>query len=105
MKPELYVAGALVLVAAAFQHGARPVRPGAVAARLPTWNGDTDIIKDIGVYRQRVGVMHFFTITNVLSHYQPGNPSFSLTTPTSFGQITSQVNTPRNMEFGVRVHF
>ena len=78
---------------------------GANMRGLPTWNLDTDIIKDIGVYKERVGVMLFFTITNVLNHFQPSNPSFSLTSPTTFGQITSQANTPRNMEFGVRVHF
>ena len=71
----------------------------------PTWNLDADIIKDIGVYKERVGVMLFFTITNVLNHFQPSNPSFSLTSPTMFGQITGPANAPRNMEFGVRVHF
>jgi len=72
---------------------------------MPTWNLDANIIKDIGVYKERVGVMLFFTITNVLNHFQPSNPSFSLTSPTTFGQITGQSNTPRNMEFGVRIHF
>ena len=71
----------------------------------PTWNLDADIIKDIGVYKERVGVMLFFTITNVLDYFQPSNPSFSLTSPTMFGQITGPANAPRNMEFGVRVHF
>ena len=30
-------------------------------------------------------------------------PSLTLTSPTSFGQITSQGNTPRQMEFGIRL--
>ena len=78
---------------------------GANLRGLPTWNLDANVIKDIGVYKEHVGVMLFFTFTNVLNHFQPSNPSFSLTSPTTFGQITSQANTPRNMEFGVRIHF
>lgn len=78
---------------------------GANLRGLPTWNLDANLIKDIGIYKERVGAMLFFTITNVMNHLQPSNPSFSLTSPTSFGQITGQANTPRNMEFGVRLHF
>jgi hypothetical protein len=78
---------------------------GANMRSQPTWNLDADVIMDIGVYKERVGVMLFFTFTNVLNHFQPSNPSFSLTSPTTFGQITSQSNTPRNMEFGLRVRF
>jgi hypothetical protein len=48
-------------------------------------------------------MMLFFTFTNVLNRFQPSNPSFSLASPTTFGQITLQANTPRNMEFGLRV--
>jgi hypothetical protein len=29
----------------------------------------------------------------------------SLTSPTTFGRITTQANTPRQMEFGLRIHF
>jgi len=72
---------------------------------LPTWNVDINVQKDIGLHREQVGATLFFTITNVLNHFQPSNPSLSLTTPTSFGQITGQANTPRNMEFGIRIHF
>ncbi len=72
---------------------------------LPTWNLDAALIKDVGFYHERVGAQLFFTFTNVLNHFQPSNPSLSLTNPTAFGQITSQANTPRNLEFGIRVHF
>jgi len=72
---------------------------------LPTWNVDVNIIKDIGIYKERVGTTFFVAITNVMNHFQPSNPSLSLTSPTTFGQITGQSNTPRNMEFGIRVHF
>jgi hypothetical protein len=72
---------------------------------LPTWNMDVSLIKDIGVYKERVGATFFVQVTNVLNHFQPSSPSLSLTGPTTFGQITGQANTPRNMEFGIRVRF
>lgn len=72
---------------------------------LPTWNLDLNIIKDIGIYKERVGATMFFQITNVLNHFQPGGFGNSLTSPTTFGQITGSASTPRNMEFGLRIHF
>ena len=59
------------------------------------------LLETSAFYKERVGVMLFFTITNVLKHFQPSYPSFGLTSPASFGQITGQAHTPRNMEFGV----
>jgi len=72
---------------------------------LPTWNIDMGVVKDIGIVKERVGATMFFQFTNLLNHFEPSNPSLSLTSPTSFGQITSQANTPRNMEFGLRIRF
>lgn len=72
---------------------------------LPTWNVDVSIAKDIGIHKEQVGATMYLAITNVLNHFQPSNPSLTITSPTTFGQITGQANTPRNMEFGVRVHF
>jgi hypothetical protein len=74
---------------------------------LPTWNVDANFVKDVGIIKERVGVMLSVLITNVANHFQPGNPSLSLTGtgPSSFGQITTQSNSPRAMEFGIRVHF
>jgi len=71
----------------------------------PTWNLDMTVVKDLAIYKERLGAMMFFTFTNILNHFQPGNPSLSLTSPTSFGQITGQANTPRSMEFGLRLRF
>ncbi len=80
---------------------------GGSLCGLPTWNLDATVVKDLAIYRERLGAMMFFTFTNVLNHFQPGNPSLSLTTPTSFGQITgsSSANSPRSMEFGLRLRF
>ena len=72
---------------------------------LPTWNLDMSVVKDIGIYKERVGATFFVQFTNVLNHFQPSNPALSLTSPTTFGQITSQANTPRNTEFGIRIRF
>ena len=71
---------------------------------MPTWGLDVDVIKDVGVYKERVGAQLFFTFTNIMNHFQPSNPSLSLTSPTSFGQITGG-GSPRAMEFGLRLHF
>jgi hypothetical protein len=71
---------------------------------LPTWNLDTNIVKDLGIWKERVGAQFFVQITNVLNHFQSSGPSLTLTTPTTFGQITGG-GTPRAMEFGVRVHW
>ncbi|HTS27884.1 MAG TPA: carboxypeptidase-like regulatory domain-containing protein [Bryobacteraceae bacterium] len=72
---------------------------------LSTWNLDLAVIKDVGIYKERVGATLFFQFTNVFNHFQPGGASMSLTSPTTFGQITGQSNTPRNMEFGLRIRF
>jgi hypothetical protein len=72
---------------------------------LSTWNIDMSVVKDIGVYKERVGATLFFTFTNILNHFQPSNPSLSLTSPTTFGEITGQGNNPRSMEFGLRLRF
>jgi hypothetical protein len=73
---------------------------------LPTYNLDAGVLKTIGIWQEgRVGATLSFQFTNILNHMQPGAPSLSLTTPTQFGRITTQSNTPRNMEFGLRIFF
>jgi hypothetical protein len=52
-----------------------------------------------------VGAQFFFTFTNLLNHFQGSTGSLNLNSPSSFGQITSQSNSPRSMEFGLRIHF
>jgi hypothetical protein len=74
---------------------------------LPWWNVDAGALKDIGVWKEgRVGATLSFQITNVLNHMVfTGASSLSLSSPTAFGRITSAGNIPRNMEFGLRIHF
>ena len=71
---------------------------------LPTWNLDAQVVKDLGLYKERVGAQFFFTFTNVLNHFQMSTGGGSITSPSSFGQITGG-GSPRSIEFGLRVHF
>ncbi len=71
----------------------------------PTWNLDAQVVKDLGLHKEQLGAQFFFTFTNILNHFQPSTSFGSLTSATGFGQITSQANSPRSMEFGIRLHF
>jgi hypothetical protein len=73
---------------------------------MPTWNLDATASKDIGIWKEgRVGATMIFQITNVLNHVQLGDPGMDLSDPANFGVLGGQVNTPRQMEFGIRIHF
>ena len=73
---------------------------------LPTWNLDANLAKDIGVWKEgKVGATLSFQFTNIVNHMQPGNGTLTWSTPSTFGRITTQANTPRQMEFGLRLHF
>jgi hypothetical protein len=73
---------------------------------LPRWNLDVAVAKDIPIVPERFGAELHFQITNVMNHVVFSTPaSLSLTSPTTFGRITGQANTPRQMEFGLRLHF
>jgi len=77
---------------------------------MGTWNLDATISKDFS-WRERIGATLLFQFTNVLNHVQLYDPSLSLGSPQTFGVLGSsnpnggQSNTPRNMEFGLRLHF
>lgn len=73
---------------------------------LPTWNLDAQVLKEIGVWKDgKVGMTVSFSFTNIMNHFQPSNPSLSLNSLTSFGKISGQSNTPRQLESGLRIHF
>ena len=71
---------------------------------LPTWNLDATLSKEIRG-TERIGATVLFQFTNVLNHFQASNPSLNFVSPQTWGVITGQSNTPRQMEFGLRVHF
>jgi hypothetical protein len=56
-------------------------------------------------FTERIGMTFLAQFANVLNKFQPSDPSVTLDTPGSFGNITSQLNSPRQIEFGLRVHF
>ncbi|HUI58227.1 MAG TPA: carboxypeptidase-like regulatory domain-containing protein [Bryobacteraceae bacterium] len=69
-----------------------------------TWNVDTSVSKEIRA-TEKVAATLMFQITNILNHFQAANPTVSIDSPASFGVVTAQANTPRRMEFGLRIHF
>ena len=71
---------------------------------LPTWNLDMAISKDFR-YNEHIGVAFNAQFSNVLNHFQASNPSLNIDSPSTFGVISGQANTPRQIEFGLRVHF
>lgn len=71
---------------------------------FPTWNLDATASKDIRV-AERFSATLIFQFTNVLNHFQPSTPSLNIDSPQTWGVVTGQSNTPRQLEFGLRVHF
>ena len=88
---------------------------------VTSWSLDATISKDIHA-TERFGATLIIQVTNVLNHFQPGNPTLNIDSPQTWGVITSQstdgglsgiggtaagvptVN-PRQMEFGLRLRF
>jgi hypothetical protein len=78
---------------------------GGYAIRtLPRWNLDLSIGKTV-LFTERVGADLSFQFTNVLNHTVLGTPNRTITSPTTFGTITSTASTSRQLEFGMRIHF
>jgi hypothetical protein len=71
---------------------------------LPTWNLDMSVGKEFRV-TERVNAKFIATFTNVLNHNQLNNPTLNIQSPSTFGAISGQANTPRQMEFGLRFGF
>jgi hypothetical protein len=78
---------------------------GYALRTVPRWNVDLGVHKTISAFREGMGADFSFQFTNVLNHVVMGSPTLATSTPSTFGRITSQANTPRNMEFGLRLHF
>ena len=72
---------------------------------LPRWNVDLSVNKSVNFWREGVGADFSFQFTNVLNHTAMANPTLTITTPSTFGRINGTVSTPRQMEFGLRLHF
>jgi hypothetical protein len=73
---------------------------------LPSWNLDVSVGKEFRA-SEHVNAKFIATFTNVLNHNVLNNPTLAnlnLGSPT-FGAISGQLNTPRQMEFGIRIGF
>jgi len=77
---------------------------GYAIRNLPRWNLDLSMGKSISI-REGMGADLSFQFTNVLNHVQMGTPKTTLTSPTTFGTITTPFSTSRQLEFGLRLHF
>jgi len=71
---------------------------------LPTWNVDLAVHKQFRV-TELISAMLMFQFTNVLNHFQAANPTLNIDSPQTWGVISQQANSPRSMEFGLRVQF
>ena len=71
---------------------------------LPYWNVDLSVRKDLKL-TERLSTEFQFMFLNVLNHnqLQLANTSLDISQPANWGVITAQGNTPRQMEFGVRL--
>jgi len=78
------------------------------------WNVDAAVSKNIGVWKEgRVGAMLTFQFTNLFNHTVFNAPYMDISDPADFGNMSSnnayfgygQANAPRQVEFGIRVHF
>jgi hypothetical protein len=75
---------------------------------LPTWNLDMAVSKDFKIPfrgKEGIGLQFNAQFSNMLNHFQANSPSVSIDSPTTFGVITTQANTPRQIEFGLKLHF
>ena len=73
---------------------------------LPYWNMDLSVRKNFRI-TERFNTEFQFLFLNVFNHMDFKDPSLSTagTSPSSWGVLNTQGNTPRQMEFGLRVNF
>jgi hypothetical protein len=71
---------------------------------LSYWNLDMTASKDYK-FTERFGMTFVAQISNLFNHPQLGDPYLDLQDPGDFGHLGGQINSPRQMEFGLRFHF
>jgi hypothetical protein len=78
---------------------------GVGTLRAPSFfNLDASVGKKFHV-TERQYVDFRMELFNALNHASWGPPGRDITSPTAFGQITSQVQNPRNIQFGLKYYF
>ena len=71
---------------------------------MPFWNVDFQVKKNIHI-NERFSAEVQSIFTNVFNHDQLADPVLSLSAPASWGVLSTQVNSPRSIELGVRFRF
>jgi hypothetical protein len=73
---------------------------------FPSWNLDLAVNKDFHI-TERFAATFISQFSNVFNHFQPANPSLNINSPSTWGVVTAQSTTitPRQIEFGLRIHF
>jgi hypothetical protein len=68
------------------------------------WNLDAQVKKNIRILESATFEFSFIS-TNILNHRIFNDPYLALNDSTDWGVISTQLNTPRKMEFGLRAEF
>ncbi|MGA8109118.1 MAG: hypothetical protein WB974_06765, partial [Acidobacteriaceae bacterium] len=71
---------------------------------MPYWNLDGEIKKSVRIAESATFEFSFIA-TNMLNHRQFRDASMSLNSASTWGVLTTQANSPRQMEFGGRIDF
>jgi len=71
---------------------------------MPYWNVDMSVQKNFKVL-ERTSITLGMIFTNVFNHNVLGDGGMDLFNPGGWGVQSSQLNTPRNIEFGMRASF
>jgi hypothetical protein len=71
---------------------------------LPRWDLSLSLGKETMV-TERVSIGFGIDFVNIFNHVELNDPSTFLVSPASFGVLSSQYNSPRQIQFGLRVEF
>ena len=71
---------------------------------LPYWNFDLSLAKRTAV-TERIAFLFSADFLNAFNHVVFNDPTLSMQDPASFGVISSQGNSPRAIQFGLRLEF
>jgi hypothetical protein len=71
---------------------------------LPFWNLDVSVGKRTAL-TERVNILFSADFLNIFNHVVFSDPTLNLSDPQSFGVVTSQFNTPRAIQLGLRIEF
>jgi hypothetical protein len=71
---------------------------------LAYWNMDVRVVKEIKLM-ERYSLQFEYVVTNLFNHPVFVDPSLDPTSPSTFGETSSQGNIPRQMQFGLRFQF